>query len=161
MILLLLIAAAIGFFWTRVLWAPSRLRTTCVWTSGAVIIACVLAIAANDAWHFGMHPTTHTQTFALAKRPLTAHRLGTTAREVQYTYTLTTTPTRQRVTRPTLTTSVHLRRTGQTGRVRITDQQLDYANRWSALLFAFSSQNGYHLHRTVTLMVPQDWTIQD
>lgn len=159
MILILFIAAALGFFWTRVLWAPGRKRTIGVWLCGLVIVSCVVAIAANDAWHFGMKTTLRTHTAALAKRSIMAQPLGTKGTEVRYTYALAQAPQHPVSTQPSVTTQVRLRRQGDTGYRLVQDKTLHYSNGFAAFMFAFSGQDGYHLGRIVTLTVPANWTV--
>jgi hypothetical protein len=51
---------------------------------GLVIVISVCAIAANDAWHFGMHETTSTTTTALVGKTVVKHKLGTNGKMSAY-----------------------------------------------------------------------------
>ncbi|WP_179394427.1 DUF4811 domain-containing protein [Lacticaseibacillus absianus] len=163
MILVIMTLAAIAFFFVAVLGQPGPRRRTGMLVLGVVLIASAAGIAANDASRFGLVEVTTVREQPLVgtttATTLTTRAIGTTGQRVAVVYR--TNPLSHKVTQavpsPTVTTKLVR---GTTAKVTTTDHVLKYRNSFYALLFAWSGQNHYRLHRTVTFSVPNDWTIQ-
>ncbi|WP_390405952.1 DUF4811 domain-containing protein [Lacticaseibacillus jixiensis] len=154
MILALFIIAALGFFYHRVLDTHQTPRLIGSIATGAVIVLSVAAIAANDAWHFGMTTTTTTKRVMLVKQPVIRHAIGT--KDAAYRHTTAQGPA---VAKPTLSDTVVLKRTKTQASVTTSTQTLHYANGLAKVMFAGSSLDGHRLSRTITVNVPTTWQI--
>ena len=140
MILILFVIAALGFFYHRVLDTHHTPRLIGSIATGAVIVLSVAAIAANDAWHFGMRTTTTTHQEAILKQPVIRHAIGT--KDAAYRYT---TAKGAAVAKPTLSATVVLKRTASQASVTTSTKTLHYANGLAKVMFAGSSLDGHQL----------------
>ncbi|WP_225049028.1 DUF4811 domain-containing protein [Lacticaseibacillus kribbianus] len=159
MILVIMAMSAIAYFFVAVLAKPSPRRRVGMLVLGALLILSAAGIAANDSVRFGLHEVT-----VVKKAPL----VGTKSAEALETKTLNGAPVVRYRTNPLqhkvltaasgMTATVAVKR-GAKAAVTTTDRVLRYRNTWYAFLFAWSGQNNYRLHRTVTFTVPSDWQI--
>lgn len=162
MILVILAAAALAYFFFAVLMQRGRSRRTGMWLSGALIILSVVTIAANDAFHFGLQPDTTTRTTPLvgvkAPRTLVKKPIGTAGKEATYLYRTNPLTKTIAVAKPSLHTSTHVIY-GKIAQVRTATTRYRYAGDWSTFLFIGSGQDGMVKSRRVTFVVPANWHI--
>lgn len=156
MILFLFVLAALGFFYHRVLDHHGRARTIGSWATGLVIVVSVCAIAANDAWHFGMHEATTTSTTALVGKTVIKHNVGTNGKEVAYGYT---TAAGQHNAVPSLTTTTHLTQTATSAKLVTRTTRLRFNSKFSAVMYAGSGLDGKLMTKSLTLQVPSSWHV--
>lgn len=163
MILAILTVSAIGYFFYAVLGRRRAYRRMGMWTAGTLIVLSVLAIAANDALHFGLKPVTTTTSTALvaAKQDevLLKTPIGTNGKDAVYFYR--TDPSHQTVLSSTPSLKRHNRVIrGQKPQVRIATTRYRYQNRLCALLFSGAGQDGLLVKRVVTFVLPPDWHVR-
>ncbi len=156
MILFIFVLAALGFFYHRVLDRPSRARTIGSLATGAVIVVSVLALAANDLWHVGMHNHTTAQTTALSGKQVTVSPIG--KHEAAYRVRLAT--GQARTFKPGLTTTVTLKRTPATKATLTTHTTvLKFDNALAAIMFAGSGLQNRRVATRQVLTIPDSWRV--
>ncbi|WP_262315439.1 DUF4811 domain-containing protein [Lacticaseibacillus parakribbianus] len=159
MILVIMALSAIAYFFVAVLAPAGRGRRIGMWSLAALLILSAAGIAANDSVRFGLTTVTVTKREPLVGTK-TAKVLVTKNRAKAPVVLYRTNPLQHKVlTAASGTTTTVAIKTGTKATVTTTDRQLRYRNGWAAFLFAWSGQNGYRLHRTVTFTVPDDWQI--
>ncbi|WP_461214983.1 DUF4811 domain-containing protein [Lacticaseibacillus sp. GG6-2] len=157
MIMFLFVLAALGFFYHRVLDQHDRARTIGTIVTGAVIVASVLAIAANDVWHVGMHEHTTSQTTALVGNQVAAIAIGTNKHEQAYVARLASGKT---VTvKPGLTTTTALNTNAAKARLVTSKTVLRFDNPFAAIMFAGSGLQNKRVATHVTVHIPNTWRI--
>ncbi|WP_125709331.1 DUF4811 domain-containing protein [Lacticaseibacillus porcinae] len=156
MILILFVLAALGFFYHRVLDTHGRARTIGSWATGLVIVISVCAIAANDAWHFGMHEATTTTSTALVGKTVVKHVIGTNGKVAAYGYT---TAAGQQKAVPSLTTTTKLNRGASTATLITRTTRLKFNSKFAAVMYAGSGLDGKLIAKHITLNLPTSWQI--
>lgn len=156
MILILFVLAALGFFYHRVLDHHGRARTIGSWATGLVIVISVCAIAANDAWHFGMHEATSTTTTALVGKTVVKHELGTNGKMFAYGFA---TAAGQQKAAPSLTTSTQLQRGAANASLVTRTTRLKFNSKFAEVMYAGSGLDGKLIAKNITLNVPSSWQV--
>lgn len=163
MIIVILIAAAFALFLVAVLGQRSARRRWWIVILGALLIASVGAIAANDASRFGMTTKVETQTSEIvgaADHTVFASPIGSAKQTYAVAYRQNPLSKRVSVAKPGINVAVHLHRTtGKQAHVTIRRTELRYKDAFAAFLFAGSGQNGQVLNTDYTFSIPLAWGV--
>ncbi|WP_338218018.1 DUF4811 domain-containing protein [Lacticaseibacillus salsurivasis] len=161
MILVILVLAAFCFFLVAVLAPRGRARSGWMGALALILIASVLAIAANDLSHFGLKTVTTSATQRIAgvkANTLLVKPIGTNGKNQVVVYRPNPLSSKTVAAKPGVTTTVQVKR-GQTATLTIKTKQLRYQNTFFAFLFAWSGQNQQTLHRAYQFTVPASWQL--
>ena len=156
MIMLFLVLAALGFFYHRVLDQHGRPRLIGSIATGLVIVICVGAIAANDAWHFGMHNSTSTTKTALVGKTVVKHNIGTNGKVAAYAFA---TAAGQQKAVPSITASTQLNRNANTASLVTRTTRMKFNSKFAAIMYAGSGLDGKLVAKHMTINVPKTWQI--
>lgn len=161
MILAILVIAAFCFFLAAVLAPKGQARTAWMGILGLILVLSALAIAFNDASHFGLTETTRTTTqriVGVKGDRVIVKPVGTNGKNHVVAYRANPLSKKVSIVKPNTTTTVTVKR-GAKAQLAITNRSLHYKNTFYAFLFAWSGQNHLSLHRTYTFTIPTSWQI--
>lgn len=161
MILVILVLAAFIFFLVAVLAPRGRARSGWMGALALILVASVLAIAANDLSHFGLKTVTTSTTQRIAGvkgNALLVKSIGTNGNNQVVVYRPNPLSSKTGAAKPGVTTTVQVKR-GQAATLTTKTKQLRYQNTFFAFLFAWSGQNQQTLHRTYQFTVPASWQL--